>query len=271
MTAPDKPNAYITLLYDDGYLPGVVALHCSLQRVHACVPLLVLVVEGSVAPRTLQALHERQIDWQYVAPIRSPYPDTPKVFEGIFTKLRILEMAGYRKIVYIDADMLVCHNVDELFDKPSWSAVNAGGMLPECSDWVDMNAGFLVIEPNPQQLQDILQMLPLLPSKDRGDQGFLHHYFPDWPSRSDLHLDHRYNLYAGHLDRYHELFGYDLTDEKTDRSVCLVHYWGPRKPWYAKVPAASKGPLHEKSFRLWGQVLEEAEPAGSDYGAGSTH
>ncbi|CAA9285525.1 MAG: hypothetical protein AVDCRST_MAG56-4215 [uncultured Cytophagales bacterium] len=261
---------YVTLLYDDTYLPGVIALHQSLKKVRSETGLMVLVAGERVNARTTDTLTALAIAFRQVKALRSPYADTPAVYKETFTKLRILELTEYRKIVYLDADTLVLHNIDELFGKEAWSAVNAGGMLPEHAGWVQLNSGVLVLEPDPSLADDMLRAQHRLPStKGRGDQGFLQRYFPDWPSRSDLHLDHRYNLYAGHLDRYHELFGYDLTDEKTDRSVCLVHYWGPRKPWYAKAPGPSKGPLHTRAFQRWWQVFEEAEYVNSSYGVAS--
>jgi len=41
----------------------------------------------------------------------------------MYTKLRVFELEEFDKVVYIDADMLVCADVEELFNQPHMSAV----------------------------------------------------------------------------------------------------------------------------------------------------
>ena len=64
-----------------------------------------------------------------VEPIANPNSDVHVegwVNSG-YTKLHIWDMTEYDKVVYIDADVLVLENVDELFDRPSPAA--AGRLL----------------------------------------------------------------------------------------------------------------------------------------------
>jgi lipopolysaccharide biosynthesis glycosyltransferase len=260
-------QAYVSVLTSDDYLPGVLALHQSLRNVGAKAAFLLLVTPD-VSPVVRQCLKECRISTREIAPVDSPYAGqvTP-AFATMFTKLRAFELVEYQKVVYLDSDMLVCVNIDELFEKPGWSAVNAGGMLPENADWVDLNAGFLVIEPNLAQFGEMLRLKDVLPSKDGSDQGFLHSYFPTWPRQPHLHLPHTYNLYVGHLDRYCELFGYHLPAPgrpAAATTVRILHFWGAFKPWdYGRVD--DEEALYNEAFRRWWATFRavlEGYPAG---------
>lgn len=102
-----------------------------------------------------------------ILPIRSlsPNPEnTPSSliasrFEDTWTKLRVFQLHqyGYRKLVFLDADMLVLRNMDELFDHElpgrDWIAANHAcvcnldkdGWAPE--DWTKENCAYTGLNP----------------------------------------------------------------------------------------------------------------------------
>jgi hypothetical protein len=129
MHLPDAQLTYATLLYDDSYLPGVLALQESLRNVGAAAGLLVMVAPERVSDGARRVLQASGVNYRLVEVMKSPHANTIPVHVECYTKLRILQMAEYRKVVYLDADTLVCHNIDDLFGKPGWSAANTGGML----------------------------------------------------------------------------------------------------------------------------------------------
>ncbi|BCX48033.1 glycosyltransferase family 8 [Haloferula helveola] len=232
--------AYLSFLATDDFLPGVRVLAYSLARTRPKAPLLVLVTDGvgEAARRELQdsGIAIREVD-------AVPMPEGMAVVEErwrhSFTKLRIFEQTEFAKAVYLDADMLVCANLDELFERPHMSAVNAGGMLPQHSHWVDLNAGLLVIEPDQELFGRMLSQLGQLEGRGQGDQSFLHSFYPDWPKREELHLDHAFNQCHLFLDEYRLRFGYRVMRgmDPTPRELAhpklakVIHYIGPDKPW----------------------------------------
>jgi alpha-N-acetylglucosamine transferase len=253
-------QCYVSVLCDDDFLPGLMALHQSLKNAGAKFD-FVLMVTPEVSGDVRRYLDACGITTREIEPVESPYAGwvTPELGR-MFTKMRAFALTEYRKVVYMDLDMLVCANLDDVFDRPGWSAVNAGGMLPEHADWRQFNAGFMVIEPDAALFADLVRLKDVLPSADGGDQGFLHNYFPDWSKLPHLHLDHSNNLYAGHLNRYHELFGYHLpvAGKPADaRTVRVVHFWGPFKPWDFGRVDYQPG-LHNDAFRLWWENFEQA-------------
>ncbi|MBD0260841.1 MAG: hypothetical protein ICV83_34405, partial [Cytophagales bacterium] len=220
-------KTFATLLASDDYLPGVLVLHQSLKKTGTREGFLVLVTP-EVSPPVLACLAGCGIPTRPVAPLESPYAGLANpAYLRVFTKLRIFELVDYQKVVYLDTDMLVCAGIDALFEKPAWSAVNAGGMLPEKADWVQLNAGLLVVAPDADVFREMAHLKDILPSSDGGDQGFLQAYRPQWPDEPHLHLDHAYNLFVGHADRYARLFGYHLPPAgraPDDRTIRVLHF-----------------------------------------------
>lgn len=270
--------AYVTVLTTSDYLEGVQVLNYSLRQAGAKYPLVVLC--GEDLPRSVNdTLTASGIEVHPVASIPNPVPSKARQphwahWNTTYTKLRIFGL-DFEKVIYVDADMLVCTNLDLLFSKPHLSAVNAGGQLPWLRDWIDLNSGLMVVEPSAPLLGEMLQKVGQLPVKDHGDQSFLHCYYPDWPKREDLHLDHKYNLFSVHLDDYSKLFGYrvirrfpandlELNDPMT---VSVIHYIGLKKPWHADYPMrpwyrrllqrGTAKPLLGHAATLWFQAREK--------------
>jgi alpha-N-acetylglucosamine transferase len=222
--------SYVTVLATDSYLEGVLVLYYSLIKQKAQYPFLVLTT-ANLQDQTYQALNRHGISYRSIAPITLPHSlqTQQQHWQWSYSKLQIFQQVEFAKLVYLDADMLICQNIDELFDKPHMSAVNAGGMLPENSTWVHLNSGLMVIEPSLSLYDDMMAKLESLYSRAGGDQDFLQAYYPNWPNRPELHLDHSYNMFHSHLDRYQQLFGYQLYGQ--NKPVKVIHFIGASKPW----------------------------------------
>jgi alpha-N-acetylglucosamine transferase len=225
--------SYITVLSTDSYIEGVVVLYHSLMRTQPQYPFLVLTT-SDLSDQTYQTLNQHGICYRPIAPIKiaTEVADKQQRWQWSYTKLQVFGQVQFDKLVYLDADMMVCQNIDELFTKPHMSAVNAGGMLPENATWHKLNSGLMVIEPSYQLYDDMMAQLQSKYRVAGGDQDFLHAYYPNWDKHSELHLDHGYNLFHTHLDRYQHLFGYELSTGEP--SVKVVHFIGEDKPWLIK-------------------------------------
>ncbi|MBE9031085.1 hypothetical protein IQ266_15225 [filamentous cyanobacterium LEGE 11480] len=229
--------SYVTVLSTDTYIEGVIVLHRSLQRSQARYPFLVLVTPN-LSDLTFQLLQRYGIEYRLIGPIElnTDVPDHQVRWQWTYSKLQIFNQTQFDKLVYLDADMLVYQNIDELFHQPHMAAVNAGGMLPEYASWTDFNSGLMVIEPSELLYEDMLAKLPELYMPAGGDQDFLNAYYPEWQSQPEKHLDHSYNIFHEHVDRYQQLHGYQLIGNRRQvgKSIKVIHYVGERKPWLMK-------------------------------------
>lgn len=110
--------AWVTLLTQPDYLPGVKALHHSLQQSKTRWPLVVMVTDA-IAIRDREALQAEGCVIHPVEPLAPP-ADLPHhyasaQFAEVWTKLRVWQLTEYERVVFLDADMLVLQNMDELF------------------------------------------------------------------------------------------------------------------------------------------------------------
>jgi hypothetical protein len=225
--------SYITVLSTDSYLEGVIVLYHSLMRTQPKYPFLVLTTPN-LSDLTYQTLNQHGIHYRPIEPIKldTTIHAAEQHWEWSYSKLQIFNQAQFDKLVYLDADMLICENIDELFAKPHMSAVNAGGMLPENATWTQLNSGLMVIEPSFSLYDDMMSRLSSLYNPAGGDQDVIQAYYPDWPDRPELHLDHGYNIFHTHLDRYQQLFDYRIKSQTNP--VKVIHFIGEHKPWLIK-------------------------------------
>lgn len=105
------------------------------------------------------------------------------------TKIHCWTLEQYTKAVFLDADILVVKNCDELFARDEISAVPDIGW-PDC-----FNTGVFVFRPARQTFDNLAAMAAAEGSFDGGDQGLLNQYFSDWHT-ADIakHLSFVYNM-----------------------------------------------------------------------------
>lgn len=273
-------TAYLSLLSTENFLPGALVLHYSLQQTRPEHPFVLLVTENisADARRLLETLNIATHDIASEGvPGGLPVAVDKHMphWEHTFSKLQILRQTQFDKIVFVDADMLVCKTLDGLFSKPGWSAVSAGAMLPEKAHWGQLNSGLMVIEPSETAYEDLVACVMKCGGSIGSDQDCFHAFLPDWPARQSLHLDHKYNMFANLFARYRELFGYrilsstQISDEeaKDEKLVHILHFVGPLKPW-GLVHDASRDrptPRPNNAVRLWSAFyLEMCDAYGLD-------
>ena len=228
------------------YLPGVIVLHDSVKRTNSSYPFWVA-ISSSIPPEVDAKLRDRGM---YV--VRLPLPvKIPLTFKensghwgNTFDKIHLFGLTSFAKLVYLDSDMIVLKNIDELFEKSHLSAVAAGQL--EHPDWTRLNSGLMVIEPENKlpekmtgEVDRALQEVSALGSNKIGDQDIINAYYSDWPDRKDLHLDGGYNLFFSDLDAYIDRHGYQMSCEVDNnlKDVHVVHFVGPQKPWMKRANA----------------------------------
>lgn len=110
--------AWVTLLTQPDYFVGVKALHRSLKRSETQWPLIVMVT-AAIGRETREDL---QTHGCVIYPVEPLMPDSKldhhyasDRFGEVWSKLRVWELTDCERVVFLDADMLVLRNMDELF------------------------------------------------------------------------------------------------------------------------------------------------------------
>ncbi|KAI8847556.1 nucleotide-diphospho-sugar transferase, partial [Chytridium lagenaria] len=115
-------KAYATLITRDSYTRAVIVLAKSLARAGSAYPLLVLYSGEKISKNSLDMIaKEPNVKLIHSDFLTIRLPDghaSQMVFErfaDVWTKLNIWSLIDYDLICYLDADMLVLRNMDDIF------------------------------------------------------------------------------------------------------------------------------------------------------------
>ena len=171
-----------------------------------------------------------------------------------FTKIELWRQTQFRRIVYIDCDVVALRAPDELLlfslddgnDDMHFAAAPDVGW-PDC-----FNSGVMVLRPNLQDYNALRALAEKGVSFDGADQGLLNMHFN--------------NADADAVGRcgWHRLgFGYNCTPSANYQylpafkhyggSISLVHFIGGQKPWdLPREVVPRESPYNELLGRWWG-------------------
>lgn len=232
--------SFISVLSTDNYLKGLLVLFFSYKKTKSKYPFLVLLTPN-ISKKTILILKKFNIPYEILSEDIGNPTDVNRKHRWFktYSKLSIFNQTKYSKIVYLDADMLILKNIDELFLKPHMSATNAGGMLPRKKSWKHLNSGLMVIRPSSKIFKDMISKIGKIENIESGgtkftpksgsDQDFLNSYYSKWKQNKKLHLDHKYNMIHYYIDEYFKFFGYSFKSKK--RPIYIIHYASYLKPW----------------------------------------
>lgn len=235
--------AYITLLSTADYLDGVIALNNSLKMCNSKYPLHVILSSTIPELNTIkQTLTQHSITY-ILRPAIYPLtinqgPNVEFRFKNTFSKLHIFDLTQFDKIVYLDCDMIICQNIDDLFNRPHFSAVASGHSIDPINN--NLNSGLLVLEPSRRLMRDILYYWKNYQNVtgDGGDQTLIQMYANhtyQWHDNNNLHLPETYNIHVPYIDNYLKKQNYQLIPfQPTTKPIKVLHYIGEFKPWYTK-------------------------------------
>jgi alpha-N-acetylglucosamine transferase len=239
---PDR--AFVTLVTNDAYLPGAVALVRSLRLTGTAADIAVMhttavpaaglagltALGATLYPSDLlptsdafSAAHSRQAQHDRAPFTRGEKPAFHTPLDN-FVKLRLWQLP-YARVVFIDADALVLRPVDRLFDYPEFSA--APNVYESVGDFRRLNSGVFAARPSQETFAAMLARLDTPGAFwKRTDQTFLQAFFPDWHG----------------LPVYHNLLQYVWFNlpELWDWSLIRVLHFQYEKPWDPANPKADR-------------------------------
>ncbi|KAG2302481.1 hypothetical protein Bca4012_060782 [Brassica carinata] len=246
-----EKRAYVAFLAGNGdFVKGVVGLAKGLRKVKSMYPLVVAVLPDVPEDHRKQ-LVEQGCVVKEIEPVYPPENQTEFAMAYYvinYSKLRIWKFVEYSKMIYLDGDIQVFHNIDHLFDLPNghfyavkdcfcektWSHTpqNKIGYCQQCPEKVTwpaelgpkpplyFNAGMFVFEPNLYTYHNLLETLEVVPPTPFAEQDFLNMYFRDIYKP----IPGVYNLVMAMLWRHPENVELD--------KVKVAHYCAAgSKPW----------------------------------------
>ncbi|KAL7752742.1 glycogenin glucosyltransferase [Sorochytrium milnesiophthora] len=178
-----------------------------------------------------------------------------------YSKLHVWRLTSYEKVVFMDADTLVLHNVDDLFEREELSAA------PDCG-WPDIfNSGVFVLRPSQETFERLVAFAQQRGSWDGADQGLLNDFFSSWNETPGRRLPFVYNVTPTTVYTYAPAF------ERFKDGIKVVHFAGPDKPWrwarFSDGTPMPKGNHSGTMLNLVAQWWAVHNQHASSWGAGS--
>ena len=236
--------AYVTLSTSKSYLLGIMTMYLSLRKTETNIPLYAMLPTDLIKtePKLCGRLKTSGVNIiEYGNSIFIPQQLVESIenhgdsrFSHTFDKLLVFEQTQFDKIVYLDADIYILHNLDHLFQIPHMSAMSAGKSYPGNEDWIDLTSGIMTIVPEKGLSKQFERLIPdVIKAKGIcGDQDILQAYYTNWPQRPELDMGEKYGVIAYYAKYYEQQLGYKYTNKVEDPlSVAVIHYAGEMKPW----------------------------------------
>jgi glycogenin len=224
-----SPRAYITLLYNDAYLLGVLVVAEALKSQGCTYPRLIMVT-SQVSQRSLDLLAHMYDEIIQVNGLESD--ESGQAFQLLgrpelgltFTKIHAWNQTRYSRLVYLDADTLPVCNIDGLFDQLKSHDPRHVAAAPDIG-WPDIfNSGVLVLNTSKFVFNELVARSRVNESFDGGDQGLLNQYFSGdrW-----FRLPFTFNVTPSSAYQYQPAYRF------FKKSVSIIHFTGDLKPWFS--------------------------------------
>ena len=172
-----------------------------------------------------------------------------------FTKIHLWRMTQFRKIVYIDSDVVVLRAPDELFDVQEEFAA-----APDVG-WPDaFNTGVMVLTPRMGDYHALRTLAGAGDSFDGADQGLLNQFYEHKPWKR---LSFIYNCTPSANYQYEPAYRY------YKRDISMVHFIGSDKPWQkGRSVNGASGAYQELLSRWWAVYDRHFHVSTMDYVSG---
>ncbi|KAL5357913.1 nucleotide-diphospho-sugar transferase [Aspergillus floccosus] len=241
MSAADGSAVYCTLLLSDNYLPGAVVLAHSLRDNGTKAKLVVLYTPDTLQPATI---NELQTVYDELVPVHPTINNTPANLWlmdrpdliATFTKIELWRQTQYRRIVYIDCDVVAVRAPDELLSLEVDFAAAPDVGWPDC-----FNSGVMVLRPNMQDYFALKALAERGVSFDGADQGLLNMHFRNWHR-----LSFTYNCTPSASYQYIPAY------KHFQSTISMVHFIGAQKPWnMPRQVSPTEAPYNQLLGRWW--------------------
>lgn len=225
---------YVCVLSTNDYLDGCLVLSENLKHINSKYSLLCLINE-EINEETRNILDKFGIEYKVLNKVKydvdyngfvQPY------FKNTFDKLSIFNLTEYEKIVYLDVDLLILENIDELFD------YNGLSMAKDYPYSELFNSGVMVIEPRKYDYDGLIKVMKeKMENKEHvSDQNIINEYF----NNNINILPQVYNLLRRvYGDKKRQVYAVQKWDDGIEGKK-ILHYIISPKPFQIDAPYEEK-------------------------------
>ncbi|OCT50709.1 hypothetical protein CLCR_06658 [Cladophialophora carrionii] len=238
-------SVFATLLMNDGYLPGAMVLGHSLKDRGAKAPLVAFILVDKLSSDTineLRTVYDQVVPVQQITnknPANLYLMNRPDLISS-FTKIELWRQTQFKRIVYLDADMVALRAPNELLSIDADFAAVPDIGWPDC-----FNSGMMVLNPNMSDYYALYALAQRGVSFDGADQGLLNMHFREWERLSFV-----YNCTpSGH-------YQYVPAYRHFQSSIAVVHFIGADKPWTLGRDNRMNTGVYGELLGMWWSVFD---------------
>lgn len=227
-------KCYVTMISSKEYIPGVLALKRSLDNVRSKYPLKIFlhkdlvntIMCGTEFKESDFIIYENSVLLNENI-IKLNAQSSNSQWNKTFDKILLFGRIEFRKIVFLDSDMMIVKNIDELFERTHMTSCcpTQGNMDYRRG----FNSGLMVIEPQVGLDKSILEVINSTQLEEKkyqsiSDNDLLNMFYLDWISNTSLQLSDEYNLLFPFMNEY-------LSKGFREGDAKVIHFIGAMKPW----------------------------------------
>ena len=242
MSARSQKFAYVTIVTSQDYVFAAQTMAKSLKR-YTTYP-IVAIVNKHIHYQPLESFFDTIVPVEPIISKDSRIDLIERPLESTFTKFYAWTLTDFDKVVYLDSDMIVLQNIDDLFQKDELSAAPDVGW-PDC-----FNSGLMVLKPDYIIYEELRFQAVEFGSFDGADQGLLNDYFPNWNR-----LPFTYNVTVSVAPVY----SYKPAYLRYKDNVKVLHYFGATKPWNHQ--HSSNSVINELLQKWWDVANNNSSPS----------
>lgn len=264
--------AFVTLLLNSDYLPGTLALAQSLVQTGSTIPIVLLYSKSNTSVDVHNILRKSGYFQRFID-VDLDLFESRNNFElnellkrsdlsHTLTKLNIWRLIDYDRLVYLDSDILISSNIDNLLTIHENLSEN-DIMAASDSGWPDIfNSGLFVIKPSLTVFKKLIKFYKDTDSFDGADQGLLNEYFNLQSHRMKSNWFRLPFTYNCTLNSNYEYLPAMI---RFKDSIKVFHFIGLNKPWsnhnlcysdkYIKIFNNGRDNL----YQLWWNVFENVQ------------
>lgn len=189
--------------------------------------------------------------------LKDEHVSQPQINEMSYGRILIPELIPESRALYLDSDIVVDHNLSDLFTLDMGEHPIAA--VPDLLYTDNFNSGVLLFNmPKLKETPDLVQQLLQAGNNDQlveGDQSVLNSFF----AKTYLHLPLKYNWAIGYdfLCFYYPAYDHNYF-EKTATPGEIIHYTSPTKPWEQFSFGRDRHKWWQYHDLEWGEVCDHA-------------
>ena len=218
---------YVCVLSSNSYLDGLLVINECLKKNDSNYSLICLINE-KISKKTINIIKNKNIDYKLINSLKGTYKDfyNPQWYYS-FDKINVFNLIEYEKIVYLDLDLFLDKNIDELFD---FDDLYMASDNPFTNGF---NSGVMVIKPSNEDYVSMINLLEKNPNKYKGDQDIINEYFYGRIKELPIIYNSKRAIFF-EKKRINNIKKHNVCIFNEEKKPKIIHYIGELKPFHVK-------------------------------------